>query len=79
MSGIKEFYINTYKDQFMINPPPFFELFLWSEILFQIPVMIWGIPALYRSVSHLSSLDVDIQRLFSVLCANGQGIFMLTI
>jgi hypothetical protein len=49
MLNLKAFYINTYKDQFFINTPPFFKAFMWSELLFQAPVMIWAVGALYRS------------------------------
>jgi hypothetical protein len=50
MAGIKDFYITTYQDQFFIQTPPFFEFFMWTELLYQTPVMIWGIGALLRSM-----------------------------
>jgi len=49
MNGIKEFYINTYQDQFFMKTPPFFAFFMWTELLYQTPVMIWGIGGLLRS------------------------------
>jgi hypothetical protein len=49
MLSITEFYINTYNDLFFIGtPPPFFEFFMYTEMFVQVPVMIWGIPALLR-------------------------------
>jgi hypothetical protein len=49
MLSITEFYINTYNDLFFIDtPPPFFEFFMYTEMFVQVPVMIWGIPALLR-------------------------------
>lgn len=49
LTSIKDFYINTYQDQFYVQTPPFFKLFLWIELLYQVPVMIWGLGGLYRS------------------------------
>jgi len=49
MSAIADFYVNTYHDQFMANPPPFFIAYLWSEALIQVPSMIWGWKAIYNS------------------------------
>lgn len=48
MVNIKAFYLNTYHDQFFVQTPPFFEFFMWTEIFFQGPVMLWGIGALLR-------------------------------
>jgi hypothetical protein len=49
MLSITEFYINKYNDLFFIGtPPPFFEFFMYTEMFVQVPVMIWGIPALLR-------------------------------
>jgi len=49
MSGLSEFYVNTYHDKFFIDTPPFFEFFMWTELFIQIPVEIWGIGALLRN------------------------------
>ncbi|TVY54165.1 Sigma intracellular receptor [Lachnellula suecica] len=49
MLTVKNYYIKTYKDQFFVNPPPFFKLFIWSEILFQAPVTVWALGGLYRN------------------------------
>lgn len=59
MQNLKAFYINTYKDDFFINPPPFFKAFMWSELLFQAPVMIWAVPALYQSEYHASQYSTE--------------------
>jgi hypothetical protein len=48
MHRLRAYYVNTYKDQFFVNTPPFFKAFMWSELLFQAPVMIWAVGALYR-------------------------------
>ncbi|KUJ10495.1 uncharacterized protein LY89DRAFT_675319 [Mollisia scopiformis] len=49
MADLKAYYINTYNDQFFIDTPLFFKVFMWSEILFQAPVILWAIPALRRN------------------------------
>lgn len=49
MLSLKNFYVNTYKDQFFVQTPPFFKMFMWSELLFQAPVMMWALGGLYRS------------------------------
>jgi hypothetical protein len=49
MRGIIPFYVKTYNDLFFIGEPqPFFEFFMYMEAFIQVPVMIWGIPALLR-------------------------------
>ncbi|TQS32513.1 hypothetical protein Golomagni_07167 [Golovinomyces magnicellulatus] len=44
----KDFYVERYNDQFFINSPPFFKLFVWSEVFVQAPVMLWSLGGLYR-------------------------------
>lgn len=54
MLNLKQFYIDTYKDQFFMgNAPPFFKAFLWSEILYQFPTGIWAIQALLKDSPKL--------------------------
>jgi hypothetical protein len=50
MTSLKAYYIATYNDLFFIDPPPFFKLYMWFELLYQAPVMFWAIPNLYRSM-----------------------------
>ncbi|PSS25507.1 hypothetical protein M430DRAFT_47954 [Amorphotheca resinae ATCC 22711] len=49
MVNLKSYYISTYNDLFFISPPPFFKLYMWSELLYQAPVMLWAIPNLYNN------------------------------
>lgn len=49
MAAIKTYYIETYNDRFFISPNPFFQLYMWLELLYQGPVMFWAVPNLYRS------------------------------
>ncbi|KAG9238967.1 transmembrane protein 6/97 [Amylocarpus encephaloides] len=47
--SLKDFYVRNYNDQFYINTPNFFRVFLWIEFVYQVPVMIWGLGGLYRN------------------------------
>ncbi|RKF80172.1 hypothetical protein GcM1_196039 [Golovinomyces cichoracearum] len=49
MKKAKGFYVERYKDRFFIDPPPFFKLFVWSEVFVQAPVMLWSLGGLYRT------------------------------
>ncbi|KAI1004029.1 hypothetical protein K3495_g4181 [Podosphaera aphanis] len=48
LRAVKGYYVAQYQDQFFVAPPPFFRLFVWSEILFQAPVMGWSLAGLYH-------------------------------
>ena len=54
MRNIKAFYLEKYKDQFFIDTPPFFEFFMWTEVFFQGPVMLWSIGGLLRGEIHFN-------------------------
>ncbi|RKF56032.1 integral membrane protein [Erysiphe neolycopersici] len=47
LQKVKNYYIETYHDRFFVNPTPFFRFFISIELLYQVPVMIWGLRALY--------------------------------
>jgi len=51
MLDITEFYIKTFNDQYFINEPVWFHFFMLSELLIQVPVMVWGVGALLRGMS----------------------------
>jgi len=51
MKALKFYLINTHHDQFFIHTPPFFRAFIWSEVLYQAPVMLWSLGALRRGMS----------------------------
>ncbi|KAF2098737.1 hypothetical protein NA57DRAFT_75976 [Rhizodiscina lignyota] len=48
MDEIRNFYITTYRDQFFISPPAWFNAYLWMEILYHVPVSVWAIGAILR-------------------------------
>jgi hypothetical protein len=57
MLSLKSYYITTYKDLFFMNipgnthfEPPFLRMFIWSELLFQAPAMIWGVYGLWTGI-----------------------------
>jgi hypothetical protein len=56
MKNIKAFYVETYKDQFFIKTPPFFEFFMWTEVFFQGPAMLWSIGGLLRGEADFNSI-----------------------
>ncbi|TVY44765.1 putative membrane protein [Lachnellula subtilissima] len=49
MLSLKNYYIDNYNDRFFVETPPFFKLFIWSELFFQAPVMLWALGGLYRN------------------------------
>ncbi|KAG4436266.1 hypothetical protein IFR05_008248 [Cadophora sp. M221] len=49
MKALKFYLINTHHDQFFVHTPPFFRAFIWSEVLYQAPVMLWSLGALRRA------------------------------
>ncbi|RDI83806.1 hypothetical protein Vi05172_g6159 [Venturia inaequalis] len=49
MVSLRDFYITTYKDQFFIEPPVFFSLYIWLELLYHLPLSIYAITALLRN------------------------------
>jgi len=48
MTGLRKFYVRTYKDAFFVSPPPFFQLYLYLELLYHLPLSMWAIGALWR-------------------------------
>lgn len=61
MKSIKAFYLETYKDRFFMDTPPFFEFFMWTEVFFQGPVMLWSIGALLKGEDVPDSIPHDSQ------------------
>lgn len=48
MGQLRLWYIATYRDQFFIEPPAWFTMYLWMELLYHVPLCVWAIPALLR-------------------------------
>jgi hypothetical protein len=52
MLNLSKFYMDTYNDLFFVNHPPFFQAFMWSELLYQAPVGIWAIFNLLKGTAQ---------------------------
>ncbi|KAF4629943.1 hypothetical protein G7Y89_g8207 [Cudoniella acicularis] len=46
---LKAWYINTYNDRFFVEPPLFLEVFTYTELIIQMPVIVWSIYGLYKN------------------------------
>jgi hypothetical protein len=87
MKDLRKFYIDTYRDQFFINPPAWFMMYMWMEALYHVPLSIWAIGALlrgaYRQATRkardnsglATTRDADLQyRLRLVICNSNSEI-----
>ncbi|KAH8659330.1 transmembrane protein 6/97 [Tricladium varicosporioides] len=45
---IKSYYISNFNDRFFIETPLYFEVFAYTELAFQLPIMVWAIYGLYK-------------------------------
>jgi EXPERA (EXPanded EBP superfamily) len=51
LTAIQTHYINTYKDRFFIDPPPFFTTFAALEAVYSLPLSVWAVRAILRGMS----------------------------
>ncbi|KXL44651.1 hypothetical protein M433DRAFT_155571 [Acidomyces richmondensis BFW] len=49
MLNIRKFYIETYHDRFFTQPPAWFNMYMWMELLYHTPLSVWAIGALIRN------------------------------
>jgi hypothetical protein len=54
LTSIKDYYIETYHDQFFVSPPIYFQLFIWLELVVHVPVSFWAVGALLKGESGVS-------------------------
>jgi hypothetical protein len=54
LTSIKDYYIETYHDQFFVSPPIYFQLFIWLELVVHVPVSFWAVGALLKGESEVS-------------------------
>lgn len=61
MINLRKFYIDTYQDQFFVNPPAWFTMYMWMELLYHTPLSVWAIGALLRGEGdqHAGSLSLQ--------------------
>lgn len=45
---LREFYITTYRDKFFEDPPTWFTVFIWMELLYHLPLSIWATRGLLK-------------------------------
>jgi len=48
ITSIREFYITTYADRFFSHPPAWFNMYVWVELIYHLPLSFWAIGALIR-------------------------------
>lgn len=48
---IRDYYVNTYRDRFFIDPPLWFKGFILLELVYHVPLTCWAIFALLRGAS----------------------------
>ncbi|KAK3066545.1 hypothetical protein LTR53_017062 [Teratosphaeriaceae sp. CCFEE 6253] len=53
MQTIRTFYIETYHDKFFTQPPAWFMMYVWFELLYHVPVSVWAIGAILRDDPRL--------------------------
>lgn len=58
MTTVRNFYIETYQDQFFIAPPSWFGLYLWFEVLYHVPLSLWAVGGLWRGMDPSAILCI---------------------
>ncbi|KAJ4987863.1 hypothetical protein SVAN01_06593 [Stagonosporopsis vannaccii] len=48
MGEVRTWYVATYGDRFFYNPPAWFGVLTFLELVFHLPLTLWAIPALVR-------------------------------
>ena len=46
--ALREWYINTYRDKFFVDPPAWFAAYIGMEALYHVPLSAWAIGGLIR-------------------------------
>jgi len=48
MTSLRTWYIATYRDQFFVTPPAWFDLYMYMELIYHVPLSLWAVGALLR-------------------------------
>jgi hypothetical protein len=48
ITTLREWYITTYADRFFTQPPAWFNLYMYMELVYHVPLSVWAIGALIR-------------------------------
>ena len=51
--ALRQWYITTYHDRFFVDPPAWFNLFAWMELVYHVPLSLWVIGGLWRGEHHV--------------------------
>lgn len=49
ITTLREWYITTYADRFFTQPPAWFNMYMYMELIYHVPLSFWAIGALIRS------------------------------
>ncbi len=49
LDTLRTWYIATYRDQFFVHPPAWFNMYMWMEALYHVPLSLWAIAGLLKS------------------------------
>jgi len=55
MTTLRQFYITTYADRLFTQPPAWFSLYAWMELVYHVPLSFWAVGALVRGDTLLWS------------------------
>lgn len=50
MTTLRTWYIQTYRDQFFVSPPAWFDLYMYMELIYHVPLSFWAVGALLRGM-----------------------------
>ena len=45
---LREWYISTYADRFFTHPPAWFNMYMYMELIYHVPLSFWAVGALIR-------------------------------
>lgn len=48
MTTLREWYITIYADRFFTQPPAWFNMYMYMELVYHVPLSLWAIGALIR-------------------------------
>ncbi|GAB7326675.1 hypothetical protein MBLNU13_g10634t1 [Cladosporium sp. NU13] len=48
ITTLREWYITTYADRFFTQPPAWFNMYMYMELVYHVPLSVWAIGALIR-------------------------------
>jgi hypothetical protein len=51
MTALREWYITTYADRFFSHPPAWFNMYMYMELVYHVPLSFWAIGALIRGIN----------------------------